>query len=255
MNRIVCLTYLAFDSLLYGLVRLGAQAWSGIISFSRAVKWSKAGVSGGIPTNRTQCGSTIAAYTGDPATINNAIAACGQNQYVQLGAGTFNLCSGILFNNKDNVTLRGSGADQIFLLFSGPNPCQGAFADICVQSWDVNWKRGPSNGPVNWTAGYSKGTTVITLASVPNLVVGNSIILDQADDSLDNGSVFVCSSTIGPICSLQENNGGAQRSGRNQAQIVTVTGCGGVTTTGAPCSGSERPCRDLSWFVYAELEC
>src|ERR1022692_4266501 len=90
-----------------------SQAWSGIIDASRAVNWANAGVPGGIPSsNWTQCGSTIAAYTGTAATINTAIAACGVHQYVLLGTGTFNLSSGIDFASKSNVVVRGNGANS-----------------------------------------------------------------------------------------------------------------------------------------------
>jgi hypothetical protein len=224
---------------------LEAQLWSGIISPSRAVDWSTAGVLGGVPTNRTQCGSTIAAGS-SAGTINSAISACGANQYVQLGAGTFNLSTGLLVNSHNNVTIRGMGADQTFLVFSGNNSCQGIYADICVQSSDVNWKGGPSN-LANWTAGYSKGTTTITLSSVPNLKVGNPIILDQLDDTnsaCDVGGPLVseittsCAATSpgvnGPY-SLQGNNGGYQRTGRNQEQIVTVATCDGNSIPGHAC--------------------
>jgi hypothetical protein len=212
--------------------------WSGVLSSSRATAWSKAGVAGGIPTNRTQCGATIAPYNGSATPINNALAACGASQYVLLAPGTFHLSSGILISGRNYVTLRGSGANETFLVFSGTNQCQGVIADICVASSDVNWKGGPSNGPVAWTGGYAKGATSITLASAPHLVVGNPVILDQADDVADNGSVLVCASTTSPVCSLQGNNGGAQRAGRNQVQIVTVTSCNGVTARGAACSGT-----------------
>src|SRR5438093_8474837 len=60
-----------------------AAAWSGIIDPSRAIDWSQAGVPGGIPTNRTQCGPTIQP-TNDINVINNALANCGSNQYVLL---------------------------------------------------------------------------------------------------------------------------------------------------------------------------
>src|ERR1700690_3914761 len=80
---------------------LYAQQWSGILSPSRAIDWSTAGAAGGIPTPPTQCGATITAYSGAPTTINNALAACGANQFVQLGAGTFNLSSGILISGHN----------------------------------------------------------------------------------------------------------------------------------------------------------
>lgn len=218
---------------------LYAQPWSGIISPSRAIAWSNAGVVGGIPTNRTQCGSTIAAGA-SAATIQSAINACGANQYVQLGAGTFNLTTGLVFQGINNVSIRGMGANSTFLVMTGTNACSGVYAAICAESGDLNWEGGPTN-LVNWTAGYSAGTTVITLASVPNLVIGNPIILDQLDDTSDNGGILVCSSPTNPsglVCSLDGDNGNGSRTGRAQQQIVTVTGCNGSTTVGTACTGT-----------------
>jgi len=221
--------------------------WAGILNPGRAIDWSQAGVSGGIPSGTwTQSGSTIAAYSGTAGTINNAIAACGANQYVLLGAGTFNLSSGVDFATKSNCVLRGAGADQTILVFSGGVSCGGVTSSVCMRSSDINWKGGPSN-LVNWTAGYAKGTTVITLATVPNLKVGFPVILDQTDSTQDDGAILVTDSTgtlpftspgvLGPY-SLQGNGGGSGRSGRQQQQIVTVVGCNGSTTPGVACSGT-----------------
>lgn len=215
---------------------LSAQSWTGIISPSRAINWSNAGVAGGIPTNRTQCGSTIAAGA-STATIQAAINACGANQYVQLGAGTFSGFTGVTLNS--NMSIRGMGANSTFIVATGTNSCSGIYGAFCIQSGDLNYYGNISNGPVAWTAGYAQGTTVITLASVPNLKIGNPIILDQLDDTTDKGGVLVCSQTTGsPVCSLDGNNGNSARSGRGQEQIVMVTGCNGSTTVGTACSGT-----------------
>src|SRR3989442_8712798 len=90
-----------------------AQPWSGIIDPSRAIDWSAAGVPGGIPTNRTQCGATIG-QTNDASVIQNALNACGPNQYVKLGPGTFTFSTGVNVT-VNNSTLRGSGPDQTIL--------------------------------------------------------------------------------------------------------------------------------------------
>src|SRR5713226_9180636 len=87
------------------------QAWSGIIDPSRAVDWSGAGVTGGIPARTTIC-AMIAPYTGTAAAINTAIGSCPAGQTVALGAGTFNLSSGIDFGGKSNITVRGAGANS-----------------------------------------------------------------------------------------------------------------------------------------------
>lgn len=202
-----------------------AQLWSGVISPSRAVDWSSAGSSAvAAEVSWTQCGSTIAAGA-SYSTINAAISSCGTNQYVQLGPGTFNLAGGLLWNHKSNVALRGMGANQTFLVFTNSNPCQGLSGDVCFQSSDVNYAGGPSN-VTNWTAGYTKGTTSITLSSNANLAIGTPITLDQTDDTTDGGSIYVCFTPQG-VCSTNGDSGGAPRSGRSQQQIVTVTSISG----------------------------
>src|SRR5262249_42786896 len=131
------------------------------------------------------------------ATIQTAIASCASagGGVVFLTAGTYNLTTGIDFNGSNNVTLRGAGANQTFLVFTGGGTgCHNHSADICIGqvSSQTNWQGGPSN-LANWTAGYNAGNTVLTLASVTNLKVGYPLILDQADDTADTGSVFNCS--------------------------------------------------------------
>src|SRR5262249_38247005 len=93
-----------------------ARAQQTIVAAGRSVDGTLAGVGGGIPTRTTICSTLNPGATA--AQINSAIAACPNGQVVFLNAGTYNLTSGILFDNKSNVTLRGAGADQTFLLFS-----------------------------------------------------------------------------------------------------------------------------------------
>lgn len=205
-----------------------AQAWTGIIAPTRAVDWSNAGVPGGIPARATIC-ATIAPYgtSGSPAAptaINKAIAACPSGRTVFLSAGTFYLSAGITFGDHSRVTsrvtLRGAGANQTFLVFSGLNPCSGIAATICLGSSDTNYWGSPSN-LANWTAGYAKGTTSITLTSVTGLKIGWPITLDQLDDTFDSGDIFVCYAPAG-TCSSNGDAGGFLRAQRSQEQIVTV---------------------------------
>jgi len=227
-----------------------AQLWSGIISSSRAVNWANAGVPGGIPSGSwAQCGSTIAPYgtSGSPAaptTINNAIAACTANHYVLLGAGTFYLNSGISWPGTgagSNVALRGAGANQTFLIFSGGVSCNGLDAVICVAGSNSG-SYGP-NQTATWTAGYTPGATSITLSTAAGLTAGQSIIvLDQCDDgytgtgcttgtATDTGNIWNCSLT--GTCS-DDSSGEATRTNRSQEQSVLVTGC----SPACPNSGS-----------------
>jgi hypothetical protein len=183
------------------------------------------------------------------AAINAAIGGCAANQVVSLPSGTWHV-AGIGVYSHDNVTIRGAGADQTILMANQGDPCHGLYSAVCFTSADSHHSHGLSN-LVSWTAGYAQGTTTITLASVPNLKVGSPIILDQLSDSAapcDDGSIVVQDSTTacasatspgitGPF-SLEGNAGNAARLGRDQVQVVTVTSCGGVTTPGDPCSGT-----------------
>jgi hypothetical protein len=116
-------------------VNSDAQLWSGIISPTRAIDWTQAGIPGGIPdANWTQCGSTIAAYSGSASTITSQLAKCGANQFVQLGPGTFTLTGSIVFPTTGNVVLRGMGPDTTFIVPTSVSNCSQAPypSPICV---------------------------------------------------------------------------------------------------------------------------
>ncbi|HLB90077.1 MAG: hypothetical protein AUI12_11415 [Acidobacteria bacterium 13_2_20CM_2_57_6] len=215
--------------LLYPPARVNAQAWSGIISSSRAIDWSKAGVIGGIPNRTTICATLNPGATASQ--INSAIAACPSGQVVKLNAGTYSLSGGIVFSNKSNVTLRGAGPDQTILAFSAGGGCAGwSGADVCLMTTDTG-DAGDQNysNAASWTAGYSVGTSSITLGSISkgsigSLQVGSQIFLDQLDDASDTGQVFVCSTSGMCSTSGSSNNG---RPGRGQVQPVQVTSISG----------------------------
>lgn len=168
--------------------------------------------------------------------INTAISGCDANHYVELGAGTFSLSGGIQWSAKSHVAVRGQGADQTFLVFSSDSSCHGTFAVICLDSSDGNYQGGPSN-TATWSAGYSAGTTTITLSSVTSLSVGDPIMLDQTDDpsGTDDTSIFVCYSPQF-TCSTNGDNGGGPRANRSQQQMVNVASCDGNSTVGHACS-------------------
>jgi len=227
--------------LLLSPASISAQLWSGLIDSARATDWTGAGVTGGIPSGTwTQCGSTIAAgATG--ATINAAISACAANHYVLLGAGTFNISDAGLLISKSNVALRGSGADQTLLVFAAStfNACSGGYhTAICLNgSAGAYWVSDANFA--TWTAGYSRGTTVITLSTVTGLVANQSIIgLDQcslgnsgypcsSNAEVDNGNYFDCDvlynagSTNG--CAVNGPDGGNQRLNRPQNELFQVS--------------------------------
>jgi len=218
---------------------LYSQSSSGILASARAIDWSAAGA-GSIPTNRTQCGATLAPGT-SAASIQSAITSCSPNTYVLLGPGTFNLSAGIQWSNN-NVSLRGSGPDSTFLVFSANANCNGLHGNICVISSYPNDSQNFINA-ANWTGGYAQGTTSITIGAntsgtiKPN--IGTMLVLDQLNDgtsrSADTGNIFICS-TAGGQCT--QSNGGNGRSGRNQQQIVKVTS---VSAGACPCTVGISP--------------
>jgi len=225
-----------------------ATSWSGIISPSRAIDWSQAGTPSTIMNeSRSPCSTSACTILNTPANvtaanINAAISSALPHTVVLLPAGTFNLSSGILFNNVSNVTLRGAGPDQTFLKFTGGSNCGGWGGDICIINADPDCGGcgSPSNAS-NWTGPdpYTPGTSVITLSglvtgSTPP-AAGQLIFLDQLDDSTtDTGQVWICQTAN--TCA-QQNGSQNGRPGRGQQQAVmakNVSGSGPYTVTISP---------------------
>ncbi len=240
------------------------QAWSGIISTSRAIDWSAGGISSSIPSGSwTQCGTTIAPYgtsaAPQPATaINNALHACGSNQFVLLGAGTFYLSSAVVVSDyaseKSGVVLRGQGANATFLVFSG-GVGGGCFNSTVSIEGDCQYVNGGEGTVCDWTAGYAPGSTVITLANcgtttpakgaLSNLKVGSLLILDQLDEQTDTGTIWNCENSgsyAGGICAGTIQGGDSRTTGpcngttcdRSQQQGVIVTAISGSNITISP---------------------
>jgi hypothetical protein len=183
-RTIVSLTFLVFtaclpaafatdpinpDRLIYG------GTWNG-----------KVGVEGGIPNYTSKYGSTINAYSGSPSTIADALDTASDNQYVELGAGTFNLNDSlIIYNSK--VVLRGqvdangvpttilnftNGSDRLVLIRSGTG-------------WDISDTNSFTTRTVTSPSGSSlRGASTVTLASTPTgMTVGQVIFF--SDNSQD----------------------------------------------------------------------
>jgi hypothetical protein len=239
------LTLLCFPS--YGYTQL----WSGIIASSRATDWSLAGVQGGIPSaswptcNNTACNNLMGAGAVTGATVQAAIngaqvngVACSLTNrcVVQIRAGSFTTSG---FSLRSGVAVRGAGADQTLFTFNAVAETNG---DSC--GYFYNAAIGLCGHPVtgttaNWTAGYSAGTTRITVSTRSGIVPGITVImlnqLNETDGYPAIGDYFVCddagtcSSAGGGACRL----GGAGECGRAPGQMVLATACVGGT-----CSGS-----------------
>lgn len=245
----------AINSYGYAVSAPTGSLWANQLAANRATNWQQAGVRGGIPSGTwTQCGPTISAYSGTAVAIQNAMkqqgsyAGCGPNHYILLGSGTFNLSTGEVNKGISNMVLRGMGANQTKLVFSGVSTCAGGGGQ-CTVSFEDNNGEYPAGISVatRWTAGYSQGATQITVAnaSVLNINAGQTmLVLDQADtgfsgntaaaggggtsgSAVDNGEAFMCSSskTSSTGCAYNGPNGGGARTNRWQVEYHVVTAC------------------------------
>jgi hypothetical protein len=204
--------------------------------------WSAAGAT--IQSRSTICSTsacntmTAAGTSATPAQINAALASAVSGDVVKLACGTYTLAGGIDFNDHDNVTLRGCGPQGAAnggtdLVFTNDTSCNGSFAAICVRNGDANWNgdgggaESDQHNSATWTAGYSKGTTSITLSTLirgSKPVVGQILILDQVNDvDTDTGGIWVCKTN--DVCA--DEGGGAQgralpNGERDQQQLVKV---------------------------------
>lgn len=248
-----------------------AQLWSGVISTNRAIDWTQAGLPGSALPDAgwTQCGATIAAYSGTGATITNQLATCGLNQYVLLGSGTFTLSTGIMFpkNTVGHLVLRGQGANFTTLNFTGTD-CSDGGGFICAKSSDGTYAG--NSQPlstlhvVTVTSGATKGSTQLVLGSLDTIVVGSILVLDQCDTGFtgtglgsactgtpnDNGGYFHCQkawSATNVGCSIYVEGGvNSWRSGSSEmeAAAVTAINSGGC---GATCVTLSKPIEEPDW--------
>lgn len=209
--------------LIWLTVSCAAQPWSGLIDPSRAIDWTYVGVPGGIPTTRTQCGSTILASTyGDGASnattgIQNSINACSANTYVLLGPGTFRINTSLTV--PSNITLRGSGAHLTRL------DGQGSSNQV------VNLGNGSNPATANSTgisSGSTKGSTSFVVSSATGISVGTMLMVTELNDASyvdyesNNGSCTWCDGGIG------------WNGTRVRGQIVEVSSVAGTTIGFAP---------------------
>jgi hypothetical protein len=176
------------------------------------------GVSGGIPNRTAQSGSTIAPYSGSASTINNAIANCPSDGFVQLGAGTFSLSSSITIA-KSRVTLRGAvnanGAPATIINFTGGS---GRLIGFEADGWDLaNSGQYTTSGV---SAGVARGSTQITLANTPS--------------SLQVGQIMMISAPGGGGVTPGGGNWSDLFGNRPFTQIVRVTGKSGNSVSFTP---------------------
>lgn len=217
-----------------------AQNWVGILDSKRATDWSTAGVPGGVPNRQTNCVTaecnTLFGGNVSATTIQNALASAPANSVVRIPAGTFTV-SPFSFT-QDNITLRGAGATTTTLIMNSSNSGCGLFYNeairMCKGAFNIPGGGGPApDHTATWSAGYTKGTTQITVSSTTGMVAGQTVVhLDQLNDSADGwpatGDIYVCQT--GPPCSA-EGGGSFFRASRAQNSPHLVTAVNGTTVT------------------------
>jgi len=207
-----------------------AQLWNGYLTPTtatngRGIDWQGMVFTPPNTSGWTQCGATIAASGATAATINSRIASCGANQYVLLGAGTFNLSSSINISSKSNVVLRGSGTAATIINNTGQGGCAWTSTIICIDGVNGNWTGTMVNKTI--TSGLAPGARSLTLNNVTGLSVGQIVWVNQADeDKFASYAPFIIGAPYNP--------GGTpvgQVNDRGTAQGVRITAITGNTIT------------------------
>jgi hypothetical protein len=232
--------------------------WSGILDPSRAYDW-RYNVGFTVPSYTTPCPTQPTLQTGssnasaNTTAINNAIASCTSTQnVVNLPVGTYYI-AGFTWAGKSNVVVRGAGPNDTYLYDTTPAGCYGyTGAGFCMGAnamWSGNAAVQPGGSQAcSWTAGYSQGTTSITLNSCGSTPpVGGILVLDQADDTTDTGGIFLCSTYDSAVnCTQKGNSSPSNADGRvisgteyseqqlTIIQSVSGSGSGPYTVTISP---------------------
>lgn len=248
-----------------GLIPGWGQQYAGILDGSRVIDniAHPAGVQGGIPTRTTICQTlglggqspTFNQTTGGnlvtSTTVTNALNTCSTNSpgsVVLLNPGTYNIAVRI----PSNVTLRGSGPLQTLIYPTSAVGCAYS-STICMQAASVvseDQTAATTTNSCTWSAGYTQGTSTITLTScgsaASSLSTNNTIFLDQADDQTDNGGLV-----ISDVTTLVGGNGGAF--GRvigglrhTQLQVSKITSITGTCTSSCTV-GIDPPLYNTNW--------
>jgi len=191
MRKLLLIFAFLFFAAEIGADRCAGQSWSNILSPSRAIDWSTAGLPNPLPDgeatanpwtppSRTQCGPTLTPSGGDDASqINGAVAgtgtgftSCNPPYMVMLGAGTFQVNStlrlgGSYTNGHNNVTVRGSGPmSTIVAMGSAGAIFVGAIAADAGRGDFTNTASNFTQGQTSFTIENVTGTGELTAANM-----------------------------------------------------------------------------------------
>ena len=222
-GRIVCVLVL----LALPMAVCADTVTTALTNAKRMIDWSQAGVTGGIPKSNQRLRHARSRRDGrqdQPRHRRLSQRRCGPRGRDLHPRHRDHL------PRQQQPNLRGAGPDRTVVKFTAPDPCGGLQANVCMRGPSDVWSGNvPTSNVRNWTAGFTSGTTEITLDSTRGLSVGSMIALDQLDDGSDTNGVYVCATRA---CSQEGKPAG--RSGRAQQQFVRVTAINGNQVSIAP---------------------
>jgi hypothetical protein len=231
--------------------------WSNIISSSRAIDWSQAGLPAILPDGettphpwtpptRTQCGPTLTPSGGDDTTqIVNAFngsgsfSSCTPPYMVLLGSGIFHVNSFLRLGGnttRNNITLRGSGPMSTTITIASG---QGMQIGSCCSGGGAAALTSASS---NYTV---RQTTLLLQNATASPFVGAVAHLVQCDNGFtnsspgnplgtctgsasDTGSIFHCSD---PICASNGNQDSTRQQDKQTVRVTSATNIGGSNWT------------------------
>lgn len=150
--------------------KVAGSVGTGIIPSDRLWTWSRAGVPGGIPNRTRLIDVTLPPYNADKTgqtssstAINDAIAAAQYGDVVYLPEGRY--AASIYTYIKNGITIRGAGMDKTIM------------GVVTFRGTDVY-----NLTQYNVTAGFTKGTSILTVNDVSEITIGNMVHISSNND-------------------------------------------------------------------------
>jgi hypothetical protein len=189
-----------------------------IIPDSRRIVWKdRVGVAGGIPLSR-EVHQTLSAGASQ-ATIQAALNSCPNDKAIMLPAGTYSIANITIPTGR---TLRGAGQGVTILDTTGPGDDDAAV--FVGQKHAGEFQSGVEETAI--VSGYTKGSTSIVVNNATGIALGDSMTIDQLNDSAFPVRLY---GTYGTI-----DYGTRDLAARAMGQTVEVTGVSGTTITFSP---------------------
>jgi polygalacturonase len=244
--------------LLAPLQLLGQLPGSTFLDDTRRIDWTSAGFS--IPSYTVNCATQLTggnalvagsgAAAGNATKIQTALNSCdATHNVVLIPAGTW-YTQGITFGTQGKQVLRGVDPNSTKLFITTSAGCGGLQAGICMSGANATYSGDsavlPPSGTrqctwagTNGSAGtYTKGATTLNLTACggtpPN---GQTLVLDQANDSSDTGGVYICDGSVancngeGPGSYVGRTISGKVHTETQVTHITGVTSIGGGAYT------------------------